>query len=124
MNKVARGFSLLELMVAIAIIGILAGVAYPAYQQYVLKSNRSEAIQALTTAAASLERQFTDTNSYTGLAVPDTTSGGHFTLSAQVTATSYTLTAQATGSQTKDTSCTTFSINQAGVKTATSTECW
>ena len=124
MNRAARGFSLLELLVAIAIIGILAGIAYPAYQQYVLKSNRSEAIQALTSAAASLERQFTDTNSYTGLAIPGTTSGGHFTVSTQVTATSYTLTAQATGSQTKDTRCATFSINQAGVKTATSSECW
>lgn len=119
------GFTLVELMVAIAIVGILAMVAVPAYQQHVLKSNRSDAIETLANTAAALERQFTNTNSYMGLTLPTQSTRNNYTITSVVTATTFTLTATAKSPQNKDTECATFTLNQAGVKTATTAGvCW
>lgn len=123
--KRTAGFTLIELMIAVAIVAILALVALPAYQQHVLKSNRADAIKSLASSAAALERQFTDTNSYTGLTLPTQSDNNKYTLSAAVTATTFTLTATAKGGQAKDTECSTFTLNQAGVKTSTTAGvCW
>lgn len=120
-----RGFTLLELMVAIVIIGILASIAFPAYQQYMRSAHRSEAIDALLSAAQLLERNFTETNSYVGVAVPSTTTNGYYSISAAVTDTTYTLTAKAIGSQADDSACATFSINNQGEKQSTTNGvCW
>ena len=61
-----KGFTLIEVMIVVAIIGILAAVAYPSYQDHVRKSRRAEAQSALMGLAAAMERHFTATNSYTG----------------------------------------------------------
>ena len=68
--KKTRGFSLLELMITVAIVGILASIAYPSYQESVAKSRRSEAANALFTAAQALERYYSTNGRYT------TTAGG------------------------------------------------
>jgi len=62
--KQSRGFSLIELMIVVAIIGILAAVAFPSYQESVAKSKRADAQGALLNLASALERHFTETNSY------------------------------------------------------------
>jgi type IV pilus assembly protein PilE len=64
-----KGFTLIELMIAVAIVGILAAVAYPSYQDSVMKSRRADAEGALLGFANSMERYFTEKNTYKGAAV-------------------------------------------------------
>lgn len=67
MRKI-KGFTLVELMVVVAIIGILAGIAYPSYQDSVTKSRRVDAQGVLMGFANAMERYFTENNTYLGAA--------------------------------------------------------
>lgn len=60
----ARGFTLIELMVVVAIVGILAAIAYPAYTNSVIKGKRAEGRTALLSLMQQEERYFTQNNSY------------------------------------------------------------
>ena len=64
MKQTQLGFTLIELMITVAIVGILASIAYPSYQDSVMKSRRADAKGALLGFANALERHFTETNSY------------------------------------------------------------
>jgi type IV pilus assembly protein PilE len=124
-----RGFTLIELMIAVAVIGILAAIAYPSYTQHVLKSRRAEAKAALLDLAARQERYFSINNryanapselGYAGAQFPvDVLSGrqAYYQLSSNVgaPATSYMARATPVGAQSQDT-CGTFSINHLGVQ--------
>lgn len=138
------GFTLIELMITVVILGILAAIAYPSYTSYVAQARRSDATINLSRIAAVQEKFFTECGRYstnfdgtisdpvpanrcTGLGVGPTagsftTLDGHYTITAVVAAGGggFTLTAQPAGSQiTADTAkCNTITINQAGVKTA------
>ena len=68
MYKKNKGFTLIELIVAVAIVGILAAIAIPSYQDSVRKSRRSDAKGALMGLANAMERYFTATSSYLGAA--------------------------------------------------------
>lgn len=65
----SRGFTLVELMIVIAIIGILAAVGYPAYTSAVKKANRADAIDALLTFSQQMEKYFLVNDSYAGATV-------------------------------------------------------
>lgn len=117
-----NGFTLIELLIAIAIIGILAGVAYPSYMQHVLKSKRSEAQSALMDLANRQENYYLDHRKYAlnlntelGLSGnPFITDNGYYSIatsSAAATA-DFTLTATAISTQAADTDCATLTINQ------------
>ena len=59
------GFTLIELMIVVAIIALIAAIGYPAYGNYVIRGKRSEGRAALLDAAAINERNFSDNNQYT-----------------------------------------------------------
>ncbi|MDQ7091091.1 MAG: type IV pilin protein [Methylococcales bacterium] len=59
-----KGFTLIELLIAVAIVGILASIAYPNYSDYIIRSRREDAKGALMGLSNAMERHFTETNSY------------------------------------------------------------
>jgi type IV pilus assembly protein PilE len=132
------GFSLMELMIVVAIIGILVGVALPAYQEYGKRGNRSEGRAYLLNAAALLERYYSDNNVYAtaantmppsvATAAGATSETGKYTGSMTVASPfqAYTLTAT---QNFNDTDCGNLTLTQAGVKGRTGTamsvtDCW
>lgn len=130
-----KGFTLIELMVTVAIIGILAAIVLPSYQTYVLRTHRVTAAACLSEIAQQMERYYTSNLTYTGAAVPtptcvnDVASRYGFAFAAgQPTASTYTINATPSGAQSGDTLCGTLSITQAGVKgvsgTSSAAECW
>ncbi len=64
--RFTKGFTLIELMIVVAIVGILAAIAYPSYQEQVRSSRRAECGGALMGLANAMERHFTTNNSYLG----------------------------------------------------------
>jgi type IV pilus assembly protein PilE len=137
MNK-ASGFTLIELMIVLVIVGVLLGIALPAYQGYTLRSHRTDAHASLLDLAARQERFVAQNNSYstevsgaTGLNLGRTSSNeGYYNLSAAACAggniaTCYVLTATAAGNQANDTACLTITYDSAGNKSSsTPGECW
>lgn len=127
--KKHTGFSLMELLITITIIGILAAIAYPAYTDYLNRTRRSDARVALMNLATYLEHYYTENNSYTGatvagLGLSSTSPEGFYTITiSAIAATSYTLTATPTGAQAGDTTCPTLTLTNTNVK-GPSTACW
>lgn len=130
-----RGFTLIELMVTIAIAGILATIAMPVYRTQMRKARRSDAKSALMDLASREERYFAFNNRYTGsstdLGYPaafplNITSSGaangssYYTLNVTLTnannITGYTSIATPTGDQAGDTECFAYTLDQRGVK--------
>ena len=131
--KKSRGFTLIELMIVVGIVAILASVSFNFYADYVRKANRTEARSELSNLAGQLEKCRSLYGSYLNaagcsVAVSGTTDGGKYTLSSPTrTATSFVLTATATGAQADDTDCSSLSLSNTGLRTATgadTTVCW
>lgn len=129
------GFTLIELMIVVAVIAILSAIAIPAYDGYVRRSYRAQAKADLTEIAQLAERYHTVNNSYVGFAVPAALgqtprSGGTarylLQLNGVPTQRAYSLQAVPQGTQGRD-ACGTLSLNQAGAKGvsgSTVADCW
>lgn len=95
-SKETTGFTLIELMIAIAIIGLLASIALPSYQQYVENTRRSEAQAVMAEASLALEQWYSRSYTYvgfTGFTQSPETGNADYNLTYNLTATTYTMTA-------------------------------
>ncbi len=121
MNKPHSGFTLVELMIAVAIVGILAAIVIPSYADYVRRGKIAEATSQLASMAVKLEQYFQDNRSYAGACVAGTTAPlpaetANFSFScpaADLSATTYSVVATGIGSM----SAFRYSVNQTNVRT-------
>jgi type IV pilus assembly protein PilE len=107
----------MELMIVVVIIGILAGIAYPSYKEYVTHSKRSDAKAALLQAQMAQEKYRANHVTYGTLGeigISSLSPDGYYTIAvSNPTSTTYTVTAAPTSTQT-DSTCGTFAVNQGG----------
>ena len=121
------GFTLIELMIAVAVVSLLAMVALPSYQDSIRKSRRSEAFSAIAAVQQAQERSRGNFPSYCanltasaslgtcGLNLPATTANGRYTLAVNVSdSNSYTVTATAQSGQASDTRCALLAASVSG----------
>jgi len=133
--KKNRGFTLIELMVVVAIIGVISAIAFPSYNSYMKKSRRADAKVGLSKLADKQERYYLQQNTYAtstadlGLANPVVSDEGYYNITVKAGAgtAGFTLSAVAVGVQTSDTTtsagdCTTMTLSSTGAKTPTA--CW
>jgi len=133
--KPQKGFSLIELMIVVAVIGILAAVAYPAYQDYVIRAKRGDAMNALAAVRIAQEKYRANNTSFadsTGtLGVSALSGDGYWDISvASYSSSSFIITAIPNGHV--DDSCEFFAVDRNGPnyswtiagKTIANNECW
>ena len=145
-NKNNKGFTLIEVMIVVAILGIIAAIATPSYTSYVRKGKRADAKVELLRLAQMQESYFVQNLSYAstlaqfGLAGTVKSEQEEYTMTIDVKVpgtcdgtsvkpcTGYTLLADATGSQSNDGQCEDFTLSDTGVKGVTGThtakDCW
>lgn len=128
------GFTLIELMIVVAVIAVLAAVVLPSYQSSVRKARRADAKSALTYVAQLMERRNTERNSYASATLgtgatdlyPATTENKHYTLAlSNLTVTTFTITATPAGNQSLD-PCGNYTLTHAGIRGAALANdlCW
>lgn len=115
MNKVQRGFSLIELMVALVVVSVLTAIALPNYRDYVTRSRLTDAFSGLTGVPPQAEQFWANNRTFAGFdRMPANTSNFNFSLGA-ASATTYTVTATGVG----EASGFVFTIDQSGVRATT-----
>jgi type IV pilus assembly protein PilE len=128
--KKIQGFTLIELMIVVVVIGILSTIALPAYQDYVRKSRRADVITKMLDTQLHEEKWRANNSKYAITATSvGSPSSSYYTIAITTSATNnnaYTITATGVGDQARDkqynTSCTTLTINQSNTKTPA--DCW
>ena len=132
MGRMIRGFTLIEAMIVVALIGIIVAFGYPSYRDQVMKSRRAEGMGELLELADRLERYYSDKGTYVGATPANifhaTTAKGNYQLSIDSQdAIAFTVSATPLGGQLKD-KCGKFTLSSQGVKSVggslDSSECW
>ena len=123
--KKQKGFTLVELMVVVVIVGILAVVAFPSYSDYVTRGRLIEAKSGLSDGRVKMEQSFQDNRTYAAGTCPANTTYFEFDCT-DLTATTYTITATGIGS---NLSAYSYTINETNTRTSNtpwgnSTTCW
>ncbi len=136
-----RGVTLIELVIVVTIVGILGSIALGSYRQYMLRSNRSDAVATLQQIAVAQEKFFLQNGRFAGslievaaappaglgvqLGASNTSPRGTYAISIAAAVTTFTATATAAGTQAQDTACGVFTLNESGARTpALSARCW
>jgi len=131
MRRTNRGFTLIEIMIVIAIIGIVITIAAPSYTEYLKKGRRAEVVSLLSEQAQTLERFYTRNNVYTG--VTGLSAGNDFyTLTPTITDQTFVLTAtRKSGTSMATDKCGDFTLTNTGVRGMnnattglTTKDCW
>jgi type IV pilus assembly protein PilE len=131
-----QGFTLIEVMIVVAVVALLSAVAYPSYMAQVAKGRRTDGKQALVELAQKLERFYTERGTYAGATLgaagvyPAVSGGGYYALAiATQNANGFSITATPQGAQAGD-ACATLGYNQLGEQTVsggatlTAAKCW
>lgn len=146
MIRLKNGFSLIELMIVIVVIGILVSIAYPSYRDYITRARRTDGQSTLLDLASRMEKYYSENNTYqtatigtgnaTDVLSSNTSPEGWYIISIpNATTSAYTLQATPQNAQaTADTRCQSLTLNNQGVKgittgpagspTGTITQCW
>lgn len=125
-----RGFTLVELLIVVVVVGILAAIAYPNYRDYVARGKRNEARAALLQIATNQERWYLNNNQYTpnldDVGVNALTGSGTYAIAiTSATADNFTATATYQNADAEAGRCLTFTIDGRGQRTsAPDTDCW
>jgi type IV pilus assembly protein PilE len=124
----SRGFTMIEMMIALVVVAVLAAIAYPNFRQSIINGRRADGATALTDLANRMERYYAQNNTFatatiaTGTAATDVLAAaasgqGFYTLSITAQAQhTFTIRATRAGAQTADTKCGDFTLTSAGVK--------
>jgi len=131
--KHQKGFSLIELMIVVAVIGILAAVAYPAYQDYVIRSKRGDAMNALAAVRIAQEKYRSNSTAFTSslgdLGLSTDSPDGYWTISIPSASTGFVAVAIP---EHTDTQCPMFAVDRdgrnssytSGALTSADSDCW
>ncbi|SDB02672.1 type IV pilus assembly protein PilE [Desulfonatronum thiosulfatophilum] len=131
--KRIKGFTIIEVLIVVAILGVLAAIAIPAVTKYTTNARRADGKTALVAAAQAMERYYTNNytygemnaGTYDGASIPVKSDQSYYNITVtHANATAFTIQGQADpqGRQANDTICLTMTINQLGQKTPA--DCW
>lgn len=126
-----RGFTLIEVLIAVVVVAILASIALPTYQDSVRRARRADATTHLESLAQQLERCRAQFGRYNAaactIASPQDSPEGYYRVEISRDSASFRLLATAQGAQSTDSRCSSFSLNQLGERSATGSDterCW